>query len=104
MQNFHEDKLWQEAYTAVLDLCEAAQGNDVLAQAKTLGLRALSTIADGLSRRDRRERDERLRDAMGMVAGLRSLLSVAWAQQALEDETFKKLDGAYESLGNKLPR
>lgn len=101
---FHDDKLWQEAYTAVLDLCEAATGNDVLLQAKTLGLRALSTVADGVSRRDRRERDGKLRDAMGMVAGLRSLLSVAWAQEALTDETFQKLDSAYENLGNKLPR
>ena len=104
MSTFHDDTLWQEAYTAVLDLCEAATDNDVLRQAKTLGLRALSTVADGVSRRDRRERDSKLRDAMGMVAGLRSLLSVAWAQEALSDETFQKLDGAYENLCNKLPR
>jgi hypothetical protein len=101
---FHDDKLWQEAYTAVLDLCEAATENEVLHQAKKLGLQALSTVADGVSRRDRRERDASLRDAMGMVAGLRSLLSVAWAQEALDDETFQKLDTAYEELGNKLPR
>ena len=104
MSTFHDDTLWQEAYTAVLDLCEAATDNDVLRQAKTLGLRALSTVADGVSRRDRRERDSKLRDAMGMVAGLRSLLSVAWAQEALSDEIFQKLDSAYENLGNKLPR
>ena len=104
MSTFHDDKLWQEAYTAVLDLCEAATDNDVLHQAKKLGLKALSTVADGVSRRDRRERDMKLRDAMGMVAGLRSLLSVAWAQEALTDDVFQKLDAAYEALGNKLPR
>ena len=104
MSTFHDDKLWQEAYTAVLDLCEAVTDNEVLTQAKKLGLKALSTVADGVSRRDRRERDMRLRDAMGMVAGLRSLLSVAWAQEALSDEVFQKLDTAYETLGNKLPR
>lgn len=105
MSTFHDDKLWQEAYTAVLDLCEAAAtANEVLLQAKTLGLTTLSTVADGVSRRDRRERDMKLRDAMGMVAGLRSLLSVAWAQEALSDDVFQKLDTAYEALGNKLPR
>ncbi len=104
MSTFHDDKLWQEAYTAVLDLCEVAADNEVLIQAQKLGLQALSTVADGVSRRDRRERDMRLRDAMGMVAGLRSLLSVAWAQEALSDETFQKLDSAYETLSNQLPR
>ena len=102
--SFHDDKLWQEAYTTVLDLCEMSEGNDILEQAKTLGLTALTTIADAVSRRDRRERDTKLRDAMGQVAGVRSLLSVAWAQEALADEAFKKLDGAYEVLADKLPR
>jgi hypothetical protein len=102
--SFHDDKLWQEAYTAVLDLCEIGNDDDILKRAKKLGLKALSTIADGVSRRDRRERDNKLRDAMGLVAGLRSMLSVAWAQEALDDETFAKLDGAYEALGNKLPQ
>ena len=68
------------------------------------GLKTLTTIADGVSRRDRRERDMKLRDAAGKVAGVRSLLSVAWAQDAVNDEVFAKLDGAYESLANKLPR
>jgi hypothetical protein len=102
--SFHDDKLWQEAYTAVLDLCELTDDNQILKRAKKLGLKALSTIADGVSRRDRRERDNKLRDAMGLVAGLRSMLSVAWAQEALDDDTFAKLDGAYEALFNKLPR
>ena len=101
---FHDDKLWQEAYTAVLDLCEAAKDDEILGRAKKMGLKALATIADGVSRRDRRVHDDKLRDAMGMVAGVRSLLSVAWAQEALDDETFAKLDGAYETLFNKLPR
>ena len=104
MSTFHDDKLWQEAYTAVLDLCEVAEGNDVLGQAKTLGLATLTTLADAASRRDRRERDIKLRDAAGQIAGVRSLLSVAWAQEAVEDDVFQKLDTAYESLANKLPR
>ena len=102
--SFHDDKLWQEAYTAVIDLCALARENEVIGQAQKLGLKTLTTIADGVSRRDRRERDMKLRDAAGRVAGVRSLLSVAWAQEAVDDETFAKLDGAYEALGNKLPK
>lgn len=104
MATFHDDKLWQEAYTAVLDLLELSEDNEVVRRAQKLGLKALTTIADGVSRRDRRMHDDRLRDAMGHVAGVRSLLSVAWAQEALDDDTFAKLDTAYESLFNKLPR
>ncbi len=104
MATFHDDKLWQEAYTAVLDLCEVVSDTEVIKQAQKHGLKILSTIADGVSRRDRRDRDVKLRDAMGLVAGLRSLLSVAWAQQALDDEVFQKLETAYEALGAKLSR
>lgn len=102
--SFHDDKLWQEAYTAVLDLCDASQDKEILKRAKKLGLKALATIADGVSRRDRRVHDEKLRDAMGLVAGVRSMLSVAWAKEELNDDEFAKLDGAYETLFNKLPR
>jgi hypothetical protein len=104
MSTFHDDKLWQEAYTAVLDLCEVADDTEVIEMAQKHGLKILAIIADGVSRRDRRERDMKLRDAMGKVAALRSLLSVAWAQEAVSDEIFQKIDAAYESLGNKLPR
>lgn len=104
MATFHDDKLWQEAYTAVLDLLELSDDNLVVKRAQKLGLKTLTTIADGVSRRDRRLHDDKLRDAMGYVAGVRSLLSVAWAQEALDDDTFAKLDGAYEALSNKLPR
>ncbi|HUD19968.1 MAG TPA: hypothetical protein VMR81_06010 [Patescibacteria group bacterium] len=104
MSTFHDDKLWQEAYTAVLDLLELDDSNMVVKRAQRLGLKTLTTIADGVSRRDRRLHDDILRDAMGLVAGVRSMLSVAWAQDALPDDVFAKLDGAYEALSNKLPR
>lgn len=102
--SFHDDKIWQMSYTAVIDLCALVAQNDVIERAQKLGLKTLTIIADGVSRRDRRERDIKLRDAAGSVAGVRSLLSVAWAQEALDDETFAKLDGAYEELSSKLPR
>ena len=102
--SFHEDPLWQLAYTSVIDLCALVGDNEVIAQAQKLGLKTLTTIADGVSQRDRREREIKLRAAAGKVAGVRSLLSVAWAQDAVNDATFAKLDGAYESLADKLPR
>ncbi len=101
---FHDDKLWQEAFTAVLDLLDLDGENEVIEKAQKMGLKTLTTIADGLSRRDRRIHDECLRDATGFVAGVRSLLSVAWAKDMIDDDTFGKLDGAYEALANKLPR
>jgi hypothetical protein len=104
MSTFHDDTLWQEAYTAALDLCELPDDTEVMEQAQKHALKILSTIADGVSRRDRRERDSKLRDAMGLIAGLRSLLSVAWAQEAFSDDVFQKLETAYEALGKKLPR
>ena len=103
MATFHDDKLWQEAYTAVLDLCELTGDTEVIKQAQKHGLKVLSVVADAVTRRDRRERDMKLRDAMGLIAGLRSLLSVAWAQEEVEDEVFQKLETAYEALSAKLP-
>lgn len=104
MSSFHDDKRWQEAYTALLDILDLDSDDEVIHKAQKLGMGALTTIADGLTRRDRRMSEDKLRDAGGFVAGVRSLLSVAWAKEALDDDTFGKLDAAYETLANKLPR
>lgn len=101
---FHDNKLWQEAYVASLDTAEVVDANasEIGSQIKRLSLAILTTIADSLTRRDRREADGKLRDASGLVASLRSLLSVAWAQNQLTDEQFGKLDGAYEAISKSL--
>jgi len=104
MTTFHDNKYWQDAYTALLDLYDFSDQHESLATAKDMGLEVLSTIADGIIRRDRRERDMKLRDAAGLVAGVRSYLSVAWGLEMLDDDTFGKLDGAYEQLQNGLPK
>ncbi len=106
MATFHDDKLWQEAYVACLDLLEATgdSGSDVVEQVRKHAMVVLTTIADGLGRRDRREHDTKLRDAGNMVVALRSLLSVLWGQEVLTDEQLGKLDGAYEALSGKLPK
>lgn len=107
MSTFHDDKLWQEAYVACLDTLEATNdlgGNDVVEQVRKHAMMALTVVADGVGRRDRRERDTKLRDAGGIVVALRSLLSVLWGQEVLTDGQFGKVDGAYEALASKLPR
>ncbi len=104
MSSFHDNKLWQEAYVAALDVAEVvdAAGGELGGQIKTSSLRILTTIADSLTRKDRREAEAKMRDAGGLVSAVRSLLSVAWAQNQLSDDQFGKLDGAYENLQKSL--
>ena len=101
---FHDNKLWQDAYVAALDVAESFDGasSEVAVAAKQTSLTILATIADSLTRRDRREAEVKMRDAGGSVAAMRSLLSVAWAQNQLTDDQFGKVDGAYEALSAKL--
>lgn len=98
MSTFHDDKVWQEAFTALLDLLEMTDGEEsgVAAEAQKQGLMILTEIARAISTRRRVE--------VGITAPLRSILSVMWAREMLTDDQFGKLDGAYEALANKLPR
>lgn len=104
--SFHDDKTWQEAYVALLDVLEAtnARSGDLSEQARKHAMMILTEIAQAISMRDRKLRDLKLRNVGNIIVSLRSLLSVLWATEALTDEQFGKLDGAYEALGNKLPR
>lgn len=105
--SFHDDKLWQEAYVALLDLLEATDGidGDLAAQARKQAMMVLTETATAVSSHDRKLRDMKLRNVgTGMIVSLRSLLSVMWATEALTDDVFGKLDTAYEALANKLPR
>lgn len=98
MSTFHDDKLWQEAFTALLDLLEMTDEatSDLSAEVRKQGMTILTEIARAVDARRRPER--------GITAPLRSILSVMWAREALTDDQFAKLDGAYEALGNKLPK
>ena len=106
MSTFHDDKLWQEAYTALLDLFEVTNSgsDDLTDQIRKHAMMVLTEVAQAVANRDRKFRDMKLRGVVSIIAALRSLLSVAWAQEAFDDDTFAKLDGAYEALSNKLPR
>lgn len=104
---FHDDKLWQEAFTALLDLLETTEGedSDVVSQVRKHAMMTLTEVGQAVANRDRKFRDIKLRGVgTGIVVALRSLLSVLWAREMLTDDEFAKLDGAYESLASKLPR
>ena len=104
--SFHDDKLWQEAYVALLDVLEATDAidGDLVEQVRKHAMMVLTEIAQGVSNRDRKMRDIKLHNVGNIIIATRSLLSVIWGQEALTDDQFAKLDGAYESLSNKLPR
>lgn len=98
MSTFHDDKIWQEAFTALLDVIEATDSTagDVQAEVRKQGMFILTEIARGIESRSRISRS--------LVAPMRSLLSVLWAKECLSDDQFAKLDSAYEALANKLAK
>ena len=94
MTNFHEHKLWQEAYVILMDL----ESPELTPSAKDVA----ATIADSLTRTDRRIARELLQVAVGLVAKTRTELAVAWGKGLLTDELFKKIDDQYASLSSSL--
>ena len=94
MVNFHEHKLWQEAYVALMDL----ENPEFTPSAKDVA----ATIADSLPRQDRRAGRELLQIAVGLVAKTRTELAVAWGKGLVTDETFKKIDDQYATLSSSL--
>ena len=94
MTNFHEHKLWQEAYVALMDL----ENPELVPSAKEVA----ATIADSLTRTDRRVSRELLQVAVGLVAKTRTELAVAWGKGLLTDELFKNLDDKYAALSSSL--
>ena len=105
---FHEQKLWQDAYVALMDIHEAfdsqKSGDDgeIVEQVLDSATNLAAKIADGLSRLDRRFGRNILLDAIGMVAVVRTHLAVAWGRGLVNDDTFRTLDGKYDSLAVAL--
>lgn len=107
MQNFHEDKLWQASYVALMDIHEVLDNSGDGDSEIALGLLAAakdvaSKIADGLSRMDHRIGRNLIYDSIGLVAVTRTQLAVAWGRGILTDDVFKKLDDQYASLSSSL--
>lgn len=112
MTPFHENKLWQDAYVALMDVHEAfdppaggerSGDNEEITEHVLASATALAAkIADGLSRVDHRFGRQILMDAIGMVAVVRTHLAVAWGQGVIGDELFRSLDGKYDTLAIAL--
>jgi len=108
MQNFHEHKLWQDAYVALMDVHEAlgvdCEGKDeeVVEHVLRTATDLAAKIADGLSRLDHRFARQVIFDAIGLVAVVRTHLAVAWGRGLLDDEAFKALDDKYAFLSQSL--
>lgn len=99
--NFHEHKLWQAAYVALMDIHEAVEevaARDLITSAETVA----ATIADALTRQDKKVSADLVQSAIGAVAETRTHLAVAWGRGLLDDATFKKLDDRYASLSDSL--
>lgn len=107
MASFHEHKLWQAAYVALMDLHEAfdrkeSDNGDTVEELLKSATDVTAKIADGLSRLDKRFGRQILMDAIGMVAVVRTHLAVAWGEGLVDDDTFRNLDGKYDELAIAL--
>lgn len=107
--NFHDNKLWQEAFVALMDVHDVAEsvtGDDYQAKIAEGALSAARSvaakIADGLSRMDRRLGRQLILDTVGLVAVTRTQLAVAWGRGMMDDATFKALDDKYAALSQSL--
>ncbi|MCL4199850.1 four helix bundle protein [Patescibacteria group bacterium] len=110
MNNFHDQKLWQDAFVVLMeihdifdDMREGASEEmveDVIGSATDV----TAKIADGLSRADRRFGRQVLLDAIGMVAMVRTHLAVAWGRGLVSDEQFRSMDDKYATLSENLQR
>lgn len=108
MNNFHDQKLWQDAFVVLMDIhttFEGMRGGDneeVVEDCIESATDVAAKIADGLSRQDKRFGRQVLLDAIGMVAVVRTHLAVAWGRGMVSDDIFKATDDKYQSLTESL--
>lgn len=110
MVNFHEHKLWQESYVALMDIHEILDqevegephDKDVIEALLTAAQDVAATIADSLTRQDRRVARDLMMKAVGEVAKTRTHLAVAWGRGSIDDETFRAIDDKYAKLSESL--
>lgn len=109
MTNFHEHKLWQESYVALMDLHEAlddgefeSHDEEIVEELLAAAQMVAATIADSLTRQDRRVGRDLMMKAVGEVAITRTHLAVAWGRGLMDDETFRGLDDQYAKLSESL--
>lgn len=108
MQNFHENKLWQDAYVALMDVHDLfddkreGETEEIVEDVLESATAVTSKIADGLSRMDHRYGRQVLMDAVGLVAIARTHLAVAWGRGLVDDDTFKGMDDKFAKLSEAL--
>lgn len=105
MMNFHDHKLWQDAFVVLMDihdLSDSQAKNDVLIKLIADAQLVAAKIADGLSRNDHRMGKMLIADAVGLVAIARTQLAEAWGRGLVSDDTFRTIDDKYAKLTNNL--
>jgi four helix bundle protein len=108
MQNFHDHKLWQDAFIILMDIHEVLDNLDKSDDEETVealveaAQNVTAKIADGLSRNDHRIGRNLMYDTVGLVAVARTQLAVAWGRSLVDDDTFRAIDDKYAALSNAL--
>lgn len=109
--NFHDNKLWQQSYVALMDMYSildtldpetAEDEEEVIEGVLDASQQVASKIADGLSRMDHRVGRDLIFTAVGLVAVVRTHLAIAWGRGIFSDEEFKGLDEKYQELTQSL--
>lgn len=110
MQNFHDQKLWQDAFVVLMEVHDTfdemrdGANEEIVEDVIESATDVAAKIADGLSRADRRFGRQVLLDAIGMVAMVRTHLAVAWGRGLVSDDMFKSMDDKYAALTENLQR
>jgi hypothetical protein len=105
MINFHDHKLWQDAFVVLMDIHDLEEHtgkNDIVTTLISDAQQVAAKIADGLSRNDHRIGKMLITDSIGLVAVARTQLAVCWGRGLVNDETFKVIDDKYATLTNNL--
>lgn len=108
MQNFHDQKLWQDSFVVLMEIHDTFDGlrdsadEEIVEDCIESATAVASKIADGLSRVDRRFGRQVLLDAIGFVAVVRTHLAVAWGRGLVSDDVFKSMDDKYSALTEHL--
>lgn len=104
MQNFHDQKLWQDAFVVLMEVHDTfddmreGQNEEIVEDVIGSATNVAAKIADGLSRADRRFGRQVLLDAIGMIAMVRTHLAVSWGRGLVSDEQFRSMDDKYAAL------
>ncbi len=104
MTNFHDQKLWQDAFVVLMEVHDTFDAlrngadDEIVEDCIESATAVTSKIADGLSRQDRRFGRQVLLDAIGLVAVVRTHLAVSWGRGLVSDEVFKSMDDKYALL------